>query len=173
MVQDGKFREDLLYRLDVVKLQIPNLAARISDIPILVHHFMDKYSAQMNKSVTGITNGAIRALLTHPWRGNIRELENVIERSIIFAEGRDIRLEDMPFAVDFEDDDSGEDLRDSIRQFERQHIIHCLRRCRHDKAEAAKSLGIGVSSLYRKCDELEIPKNLEEKDSNPRADSQK
>ncbi|MBL4809681.1 MAG: sigma-54-dependent Fis family transcriptional regulator [Phycisphaerales bacterium] len=161
MVQDGKFREDLLYRLDVVKLQIPSLAARVSDIPILVHHFMEKYSAQMNKSVTGITNGAIRALLTHPWRGNIRELENVIERAIIFAEGREICLEDMPFAVDFQDDDSGEDLRDSIRQFERQHIIHCLRRHHHDKAEVAKSLGIGISSLYRKCEELGIPKNLE------------
>ena len=122
---------------------------------------MEKYSAQMNKSVTGITNGAIRALLTHPWRGNIRELENVIERAIIFAEGREICLEDMPFAVDFQDDDSGEDLRDSIRQFERQHIIHCLRRHHHDKAEVAKSLGIGISSLYRKCEELGIPKNLE------------
>lgn len=161
MVQDGKFREDLLYRLDVVRLQIPSLAARVSDIPILVHHFMEKYSAQMNKRVTGITNGAIRALLTHPWRGNIRELENVIERAIIFAEGREICLEDMPFAVDFQDDDSGEDLRDSIRQFERQHIIHCLRRHHHDKAEVAKSLGIGISSLYRKCEELGIPKNLE------------
>jgi len=164
MVKGGEFREDLLYRLDVVKLQIPSLAARISDIPILVHHFIDMYSAQMNKRVSGITNGAIRALLTHSWRGNIRELENVIERAIIFAEGRDICLEDLPFAVDFVDDDSKEDLRESIRQFERQHIMYCLRRHRHDKAEAARHLGIGISSLYRKCEELDIPKNLEEID---------
>lgn len=165
MVEEGEFREDLLYRLDVVKLQLPTLAARKPDIPILVHHFIDLYSKQMNKQVTGITNGAIRALLTHPWRGNIRELENVIERAIIFAEGRDISLADMPFTVDFSDNDAGEDLRESIRQFERQHIIYCLRRHRHDKAQAAKQLGIGISSLYRKCEELDIPKNLEEEDS--------
>ena len=171
MVKGGEFREDLLYRLDVVKLQIPSLAARISDIPILVHHFIDMYSAQMNKRVSGITNGAIRALLTHSWRGNIRELENVIERAIIFAEGRDICLEDLPFAVDFVDDDSKEDLRESIRQFERQHIMYCLRRHRHDKAEAARHLGIGISSLYRKCEELDIPKNLEEIDEIKRGET--
>lgn len=160
MVEDGEFREDLLYRLDVVKLQLPRLSARKPDIPILVHHFIDLYSRQMNKQVKGITNGAIRALLTHPWRGNIRELENVIERSIIFAEGREIGLIDLPFTVDFEDDDAGEDLRDSIRQFERQHIIYSLRRHHHDKAETARQLGIGVSSLYRKCEELGIPKDI-------------
>jgi len=164
MVESGDFREDLLYRLDVVKLQIPPLSARKADIPILVHHFIDLYSKQMNKQVTGITNGAIRALLTHPWKGNIRELENVIERAIIFAEGRDICIEDLPFAVDFMDDDSEEDLRESIHQFERQHIIYSLRRHRYDKSLAAKQLGIGISSLYRKCEELDIPKNLEETD---------
>ena len=165
MVEDGEFREDLLYRLDVVKLQLPPLSARKADIPILVHHFIDLYSKQMNKFVSGITNGAIRALLSHPWRGNIRELENVIERAVIFAEGRDICLSDIPFTVDYTDDDSNEDLRDSVRQFERQHIIYSLRRHHHDKAETAKQLGIGISSLYRKCEELDIPKNFGETDS--------
>ncbi len=161
LVEEGEFREDLLYRLDVVKLQLPTLSARKADIPILVHHFIDLYSRQMNKQVSGITNGAIRALLSHPWRGNIRELENVIERAIIFAEGREICLRDIPFTVDYADDDSGEDLRESIRQFERQHIIYSLRRHHHDKAETAKQLGIGVSSLYRKCEELDIPKTID------------
>lgn len=165
MVEAGEFREDLLYRLNVVKLDLPPLSARKPDIPLLVHHFIDRYSKQMNKQVTGITNGAIRALLTHQWRGNIRELENVIERAIIFAEGREISLEDMPFTVDFADDYSGEDLRESVRQFERQHIIYSLRRHRYDKAHAAKQLGIGISSLYRKCEELEIPKDLQACDS--------
>lgn len=164
MVESGEFREDLLFRLNVVKLQLPALSARKADIPLLVHHFIDKYSRQMSKQVTGITNGAIRALLTHQWRGNIRELENVIERAIIFAEGRDISLEDMPFTVDFADNEAGEDLRESIHQFERQHIIYSLRRHRYDKAETAQQLGIGISSLYRKCEELDIPKNLEETD---------
>jgi len=164
MVEAGAFREDLLYRLNVVKLKLPPLSARKADIPLLTHFFIDRYSKQMNKQVTGITNGAIRALLTHHWRGNIRELENVIERAIIFAEGRDINISDMPFVIDFSDDEAGEDLRESIRQFERQHIIYCLRRHRHDKAETAKQLGIGISSLYRKCEELNIPKDLEQID---------
>ena len=171
MVEAGEFREDLLYRLNVVKLQLPPLSSRKADIPLLVHHFIDKYSKQMSKQVMGITNGAIRALLTHHWRGNIRELENVIERAIIFAEGREISLADMPFAVDFDDHDAGEDLRESIQQFERQHIIYCLRRHRYDKAETAQQLGIGISSLYRKCEELDIPKNLEEADRQRAADS--
>ncbi len=171
MVEAGEFREDLLYRLNVVKLQLPPLSSRKADIPLLVHHFIDKYSKQMNKQVTGITNGAIRALLTHHWQGNIRELENVIERAIIFAEGREISLADMPFIVDFDDHDAGEDLRESIQQFERQHILYCLRRHRYDKAETAQQLGIGISSLYRKCEELDIPKNLEEADQQKAVDS--
>jgi DNA-binding NtrC family response regulator len=166
MVEAGEFREDLLYRLNVVKLQLPTLSMRKADIPLLVHHFINRYSNEMNKQVSGITNGAIRALLMHSWRGNIRELQNVIERAIIFAEGRDICLADLPFTVEFTDNDAGEGLRESIQQFERQHIIYCLRRNRYDKAKTAHQLGIGISSLYRKCEELEIPKNLEEIDEN-------
>jgi DNA-binding NtrC family response regulator len=165
MAREGKFREDLIFRLNVVKLTLPPLSARKVDIPLLVHHFIDRYSRQMNKQVTGITNGAIRAMLMHEWHGNIRELENVIERAIIFADGKTIRLADLPFGSEFSDDDSGEDLRESIRQFERQHIIYCLRRHRYDKAETASQLGIGISSLYRKCEELDIPKNLDEIDA--------
>jgi DNA-binding NtrC family response regulator len=89
----------------------------------------------------------------------VRELENTIERAVIFADGREIRVEDLPFAGDQADDDAGEDLKDALRQFERQHILHCLRRHNYDKNETAGHLGIGVSSLYRKMDELLIPKN--------------
>jgi DNA-binding NtrC family response regulator len=104
----------------------------------------------------------MRALLNHTWRGNVRELENVIERAVIFAEGRPIGVEDLPFATDGITDDVGEDLKDALRQFERQHIIYSLRRHQYDKSETAKHLGIGVSSLYRKLEELNIPKNLGE-----------
>jgi DNA-binding NtrC family response regulator len=162
MVCRGEFREDLLYRLNVVRLVLPRLRERTGDIPLLVHHFLAKYTAEMNKNVTGITNGAMRAMLTHEWRGNIRELENVIERAVIFADGREIRVEDLPFGEGQQDDDAGEDLKEAIRQFERQHIMHSLRRHNYDKAETARHLGIGVSSLYRKLDELRIPKNLTE-----------
>jgi DNA-binding NtrC family response regulator len=166
LCKEGKFREDLLYRLDVVRLQLPPLRQRREDIPLLAHHFLDKYSREMNRRVGGVTNAAMRALLSHEWRGNVRELENVIERAVIFAEGRDIDVGDLPFTVsDDAQDDAGEDLRQALTQFERQHIIYSLRRHRYDKAETARHLGIGVSSLYRKLDELQIPKDLEEREA--------
>jgi DNA-binding NtrC family response regulator len=162
MVESGQFREDLLFRLNVVKMELPPLRHRKEDIPMLVHHFLDKYTRQMNKRVVGITNGAMRALLNHHWRGNVRELENVIERAVIFAEDRQIALEDLPFKTDGITDDVGEDLKEALEQFERQHILYSLRRHNYDKADTAKHLGIGVSSLYRKLDELNIPKSLGE-----------
>jgi len=165
MVSQGTFREDLFYRLDVVKLVLPPLRQRTEDIPLLVHHFMDKYAREMNKQITGITNGAMRALLNHQWRGNIRELENVIERAVIFAEGEQIGVQHLPFVTEDMTDDVGEALKDALRQFERQHIIYSLRRHQYDKVETAKHLGIGVSSLYRKLEELGIPKNLDEIDA--------
>jgi two-component system response regulator PilR (NtrC family) len=162
MVADKSFREDLLFRLNVVKTTLPPLRSRREDIPLLVHHFLDKYTRAMNKRVLGLTNGAMRALLNHEWRGNVRELENVIERAVIFAEGRHIGVEDMPFSCEGIGDEASEDLKEALAQFERQHILYSLRRHNYDKTETAKHLGIGVSSLYRKLDELQIPKNLGE-----------
>jgi two-component system response regulator PilR (NtrC family) len=162
MIADGQFREDLLFRLNVVKLQLPPLRQRKEDIPLLVQHFLDKYTKQMNKRVDGLTNGAMRALLNHTWRGNVRELENVIERAVIFAEGRPIGVEDLPFATPGITDDVGEDLKEALRQFERQHILYSLRRHQYDKTQTAQHLGIGVSSLYRKLEELDIAKTLDE-----------
>ena len=162
MVAAKEFREDLLYRLNVVKIELPPLRQRKEDIPLLVNHFLDKYTRQMNKKVHGVTNGAMRALLNHNWRGNVRELENVIERAVIFSEDRSIGVEDLPFSTEGITDDIGEDLKEALAQFERQHIIYSLRRHNFDKADTAKHLGIGVSSLYRKLDELNIPKNLGE-----------
>lgn len=164
LCREGKFREDLLYRLDVVRLQLPALRQRRHDIPILAQHFLSKYMQKMNKKVTGISNAAMRALLNHEWRGNVRELENVIERAVIFAEGRDIELSDLPFQSSQDEADTGEDLKQAMTQFERQHIIFSLRRHKYDKAATAKCLGIGVSSLYRKLEELRIPKDLEEQE---------
>ena len=162
MVAKGEFREDLLYRLNVVKLQLVPLRERKEDIPLLAHHFIEKYTKELNKQVLGITNGAMRALLNHEWRGNVRELENVIERAMIFADGRQIALEDIPFATDGLADDCGEDLKEAMHQFERQHILYSLKKHHYEKQETAKYLGIGVSSLYRRLEELGIPKNLGE-----------
>ena len=172
MAAHGQFREDLLFRLNVVKLTLSPLRERREDIPLLVHHFLKKYCEDQNKQVTGITNAAMWALLNHEWRGNVRELGNVIERAVIFVQDRPIDVVDLPFAAPETSVDPGEDLKEALKQFERQHIIHSLRRHHYDKVETAKNLGIGVSSLYRKMDELGVPKDLEEEgDSNaPAAD---
>lgn len=171
MSERGEFRQDLLYRLNVVKFTLPPLRQRREDIPLLIHHFLKQHCDAMNKTVSGLTNGAMRALLDHEWRGNVRELENVIERAVIFVENRPIGVEDLPFTAVDTADDNREDLKEALRQFERRHIITSLRQNRYDKVETAKRLGIGVSSLYRKMDELGIAKNLDEEDdtSQPRA----
>jgi len=164
LVGQGKFREDLLYRLDVVRLVIPPLRQRRQDIPLLVTHFLTKYAREMNKRVLGVDNAAMRALLNHEWRGNVRELENVVERAVIFAEGREVVVEDLPFGAPAGErkhagDATGEELRSAMEDFERQHITATLRRHDYDKSETARGLGICVSSLYRKLEELSIPKS--------------
>ncbi len=159
MADAGEFREDLLFRLNVVTLHLPPLRDRRSDIPLLVYHFLKKYSERMGRNVTGITNGAMRALLLNDWRGNVRELENAIERAVIFADEREVTVADLPFVSGLSDDETDDDLKEAMRQYERQHIIHCLRRHDYDKNKTAGSLGIGISSLYRKLDEMNIPKS--------------
>jgi DNA-binding NtrC family response regulator len=161
MVAAGEFREDLLYRLNVVKLEIPLLRNRKEDIPTLVHHFIDKYAREMKKQIATISNGAMRILLNHDWPGNVRELENVIERAVIFVEDEQLGVQHLPFGTEDISDEASEALKDALREFERQHIIYSLRRHNYDKAETAKHLKIGVSSLYRKLDEMNIPKDPE------------
>ena len=164
MVSTGEFREDLLYRLNVVRIEIPPLRERKEDIPALVHHFIEKLSLAMNKQITGITNAAMLAMLNHGWKGNVRELENAIERAVIFADGGKISLEHLPFAMDGITETSDEALKDAMRQFERHYIIRCLSQNNYDKDVTAQQLGIGLSSLYRKMDDMNIPKSSDQSD---------
>ncbi|MBZ0172973.1 MAG: sigma 54-interacting transcriptional regulator, partial [Phycisphaerales bacterium] len=168
LCREGAFREDLMYRLDVVGLGLPPLRERREDIPILIHHFLERFAKEMGKRPLGVTDEAMRAMLDHEWRGNVRELENVIERAVIFADEREIDSGDLPFTVPASPIvESGEDLKEAMGRFERRHIIHALRRHGYDKTETAAHLGIGVSSLYRKLDELGIPKNLDQDGETP------
>jgi two-component system response regulator PilR (NtrC family) len=164
MAETGDFRGDLLYRLNVVRLDIPPLRDRKEDIPMLVQHFLAKHCRSMNKHVTGVSDGAMAAILNCDWQGNVRELENVIERAVIFADGGEVCLTHLPFATGDMVDDVGGDMKSALRQFERQHIMYSLRKCGYDKVETAKHLGIGVSSLYRKLEEMDIPKSDREAD---------
>jgi DNA-binding NtrC family response regulator len=153
----GLFREDLYYRLNVVGIHLPPLRDRKEDIPQLVNHFMDRFNREMGKNCKHISDAAMQLLLNHEWRGNIRELQNVIERAIIFSEGETLGASDMGLGDASEQENrSTETLQDAVRDFEKQHILRVLRKYQGDKAATAKALAVGVSTLYRKMSELSI-----------------
>src|SRR5690606_13898489 len=96
MVKEGSFREDLLYRLHIVPLELPPLRDRPEDIPLLVRHFLDKLAPRTNAKIKDIDDGCLAALRTYRWPGNVRELENVIEQALVFAEGEVLYAADLP-----------------------------------------------------------------------------
>jgi len=157
-IKQGRFREDLYYRLNVVGIHLPPLRERKDDIPALVRHFINKYNSEMGKNCTGVTDEVMNVLMNYEWKGNIRELQNVIERAIIFAEGEQLNISDIGFMglTLAKRDWNSENLNTGVANYEREHISRMLLKYRDNKAEAAKSLGIGLSSLYRKIDELDI-----------------
>jgi DNA-binding NtrC family response regulator len=160
-IKEERFREDLYYRLNVVGIHLPPLRDRREDIPKLISHFMAKYNSEMNKECIHINDEAMQMLISYEWKGNIRELQNVIERAVIFADGDTIRVSDIGIitASEITNDNEGLDLHQAMRNYERQFIIHVLDKCDGNKSQAAKSLGVGLSSLYRKIDELGINGN--------------
>lgn len=156
-VADGAFQEDLFYRLDGVKIRIPPLRERLDDIPELVEYFIGKYSKAMGKRVTGASSDTIRLLMQARWKGNVRQLDNAIERAVMMCDDAQIQPTDLPpellgLSQPLPDTD---DLRSALRHYERLHISRVLRQW-PDKREAAKRLKLGLSSLYRKIEELDI-----------------
>lgn len=159
-VKAGRFREDLYYRINVIDIHLPSLKEREEDIPLLADHFLDKYRKELNKNIRGINNDAMRALLSHEWKGEVRELENIIERAVIFCKADMISLADLPPSfkpksdeVDFSFTGS---LDDSVRKFERDFIIRVLESNENNKEKTADALKVGLSTLYRKLKELDI-----------------
>jgi len=158
-IEAGEFREDLYYRLNVVRIEVPPLRERVEDIEALVEHFVNKYNAELKCDCPGFGHEAIEAMKRHPWRGNVRELENVVERALIFAGDQAVGLSNLSIIAP--DDDTPRfsmDLRLAGREFEREHILKVLKTHEGNKVAAAKALGIGLSSLYRKLEELGISK---------------
>jgi two-component system response regulator PilR (NtrC family) len=160
----GTFREDLYYRLNVIEIKLPSLNERKDDIPILVNHFIEKYCNEMGKKILGVSNETMKILLSHSWPGGVRELENVIERAVIFAKDDIIKPENLSdnlrgsySAANFPDS-----LKDAVKNFEREHILRIFKKCNYNKEEAAKILDIGLSSLYRKMEELDISTKIKE-----------
>ena len=146
----------------MVEITLPSLADRPDDIPLLVQHFVTKYALEMNKPVRGIDNEAMKALMNHPWRGEVRELENVVERAVIFADGELIAPKDLPAMFDQKPGlqysfDTSRSLNDATAEFEKQYIARVLQMNEYNKENTARALKISLSSLYRKIEELKVP----------------
>ena len=157
-IEAGEFREDLYYRLNVIRITVPPLRERPRDVAALIDHFVAKYNGELNCECPGFTSGAIAAMCNHRWRGNVRELENVIERALIFAGDRFVCLEDLPFVETEAGDSPMMNLRAAMRQFEKRHVLQALSSMDNNKATVAEALGIGLSSLYRKLEEFGVSK---------------
>ncbi len=145
LIKQGLFREDLYYRLSVVKLHIPPLRERKEDIPPLVSHFIEKYSRKYSRGIRGITSEAMKILLSHSFPGNVRELENIIEHAVITCRGALIKPEDLQIEV--------ESLSVNVVD-EREKIKKALEEAGGNKSLAARMLGIHRTTLWRKLKEL-------------------
>jgi DNA-binding NtrC family response regulator len=159
MVDEGSFREDLYYRLNVVNITLPPLRERREDIPTLVEYLVRRHDREMKRAYHGVDNATLKLLLSQPWKGNVRELDNAIEHAMILGNGEWITLADLPRALREKDDALpavGDELREALRAYERIHIESVLRRTGSDKHKAAELLGLSLSSLYRKLNELGI-----------------
>ncbi len=153
MVKDGKFREDLFYRLNVLPIQIPPLRERTQDIPLLVENFIAKFAAQNNSRVRGVTPEAMAALMAHPWPGNVRELENLVERAVVLCPNELIDKQDIMGTAVAQAKQSFEQLfadTPTLDQIEERYIKMILAKMNNQKDKAAKVLGINRRTLYRK-----------------------
>ena len=160
----GRFREDLFYRLNVVPIHVPALRERTADIPALAHFFLRRSAHRHGKSIEGFEPAAISALVQFPWPGNLRQLENCIERATLFADGPTLRPQDLPTEIrPAQTSDSErksvplrERVRDATRSIEREAILEALRRTEGNVTQAARALGLSRRGLQLKMKELEI-----------------
>ena len=150
-IDAGRFRADLFYRLNVVHLVLPPLRDRREDIPLLVDHVVRRLNVKLQRRVLGVEPEALRALMGHGWKGNVRELEHVLEQAMILGDGDFIGLRHLPEdLVGRPATSRPTDLREAVRLFSRDHVLDVLARARFNKRDAARLLGISLASLYRK-----------------------
>jgi DNA-binding NtrC family response regulator len=151
MVREGRFREDLYYRLAVVDITLPNLASRREDLPLLQRYFIEKFSAEYNKPIAGMSRRAQARLGAYPWPGNIRELENVIGNACMMAQGTVIDIDDLPESLrgPVNLDDSTDETFLTLDEVQRRHTMRVLEAVGGNKARAAEILGIGRATIYQ------------------------
>jgi DNA-binding NtrC family response regulator len=160
-VGEGKFRDDLFYRLNVIEIRLPPLRERREDVPLLAQHFLDRLSHELGKDVREISEGALKLLMDHNWPGNVRELENAVERAMVTSRGQTLGEEDFAFLS--QNGASPKAPRFpagmSLQDMEKQLIVVTLERTGGNIKEAATVLGIDRSTLYEKIKKYEIPRS--------------
>jgi len=160
LVKEGSFRDDLFYRLNVVKISLPPLKDRKEDIPLLIEHFIKKYAAQQGKDIVGISSGALSLLMRYDFPGNIRELENIVEYSFILCEGGYIQPQHLPepFVTGLDDQGicSGQAGPQSLEEIEKQAILLSLDRNKWRKMATCRELGISKDTLRRKIERYQL-----------------
>jgi two-component system response regulator PilR (NtrC family) len=157
-VEGGRFREDLYYRLNVFEIPIPPLRKRLEDLPGLVEYLIHRHNAEMKTNYKGVDSATMRILMSQPWKGNIRELDNVLERAMILGNGEWIAPADLP-GTTHETNGSpsfDDNLAKAVELYEKSHIERTLQKVAGDKVRAAELLGLSLSTLYRKIEKLEI-----------------
>ncbi|MCP4401340.1 MAG: sigma-54-dependent Fis family transcriptional regulator [bacterium] len=165
MVQQRKFREDLYYRLKVVTLQLPPLRERVTDIPLLVNHFLHKINLELGMNVGKLQDGVMQRLMAHPWPGNVRELENALVEAVVRARGNAILFEDLANILDMNDVLQAAGGASSLSTMEKDHIEIMLTEVGWNKTEASRRLGITVPTLRSKIRKYGIiPPDSPEKD---------
>lgn len=153
-VEEGAFREDLYYRLNVVQVRIPSLRERREDIPLLVEHFISKFRDQLSRNVHGVSRDVMEIFMQHPWPGNIRQLEHVIEHAVIQAREEVIARANLPEDLDLSTPSSKEMAKDDPQEAE--SLRQALEKTGWNKAKAARLLGISRQTIYRKISENRI-----------------
>ncbi|MBX2800488.1 MAG: sigma-54 dependent transcriptional regulator [Myxococcales bacterium] len=154
-VEAGAFRQDLFFRLEVVRIDVPPLRERRADLAPLLRHFLAKHAEQQGRAAPQIDSEAMAALRTYRWPGNVRELSNAVERTLLLCDDDWITAADLPPSILAEAaTEDPDDLKEALMRFERQHISLVLERCEGDKPRAAARLGIHVATLYRHLERL-------------------
>lgn len=157
-IQQGRFREDLYYRLKVIDIEMPPLRDRKEDIPLLVEHFVHQLGEASKKKIVGVSEEALRLLVNYAWPGNVRELENVIQRAIALAQHEEILAEDLPHSLRQRRDEKlfekAAEERFTLEQLEKEYIKRVLMETGGNKSKAAERLGLDRKTLYRKLQDL-------------------
>lgn len=169
MVRAGQFREDLYYRLAMVEITLPNLAARGEDLPLLERYFVEKFSAEYGKPITGLTRRAQARMATYPWPGNVRELENVIGNACMMVQANIIDLEDLPESLRnpaaAAPSTSDSETLLSLEEVQKRHVLRVLQAVGGHKARAAEILGIGRATIYQMLSKMKIDSEVQSQQS--------